>query len=154
MEAAMTRLRQTDPSLAAHDPRARWLVSSLACREYRRNKGENQPQVVVACARRSTRSRECAGVTDGGVIKNIAEAFHVKGGLDEVDFGEECDCAPIQPVVWIANVCVVCSGKTQCKAHLDRGPGLAMPSRGCVYSVDSSFMLIQRRIHGHEPHHC
>jgi hypothetical protein len=23
----------------------------------------------------------------------------VKGGLDEVDFGEEFDCAPIQPVV-------------------------------------------------------
>jgi len=36
-----------------------------------------------------------------GDKQNIAEAFHVKGGLDEVDFGEEFDCAPIQPVVWM-----------------------------------------------------
>jgi hypothetical protein len=36
-----------------------------------------------------------------GDKQKIAEAFHVKGGLDEVDFGEEFDCAPIQPVVWL-----------------------------------------------------
>ena len=38
-----------------------------------------------------------------GDKQKIAEAFHVKGGLDEVDFGEEFDCAPgsIQPVVWM-----------------------------------------------------
>ena len=69
-----------------------------------------------------------------GDKQNIAEAFHVKGGLDEVDFGEECDCAPIQPVVWIANVCVVCSGKAQCKAHLDRGPGLGT-TQGAVFTL-------------------
>src|SRR5258708_5226337 len=46
-----------------------------------------------------------------------------------------------------ANVCVVCSGKAQSKAHLDRGPGLGINARGCVYSVDSSLMLIQRSIH-------
>jgi putative SOS response-associated peptidase YedK len=38
-----------------------------------------------------------------GDKQKIREAFHVKGGLDEVDFGEEFDCAPgsIQPVVWM-----------------------------------------------------
>ena len=51
-------------------------------------------------------------------------------------------------------LCVVCSGKAQSKPHLGRGPGLGINARGCVYAVDSSFMLIQRRIHGHEPHHC
>jgi putative SOS response-associated peptidase YedK len=37
-----------------------------------------------------------------GDKQKIAEAFHVKGGLEEVDFGEDFDCAPgsIQPVVW------------------------------------------------------
>src|ERR1700737_571440 len=38
-----------------------------------------------------------------GDKQKIAEAFHVKGGFYEVDFGEEFDCAPgsIQPVVWM-----------------------------------------------------
>ena len=38
-----------------------------------------------------------------GDKQKIAEVFHVKGGLDEVDFGGEFDCAPgsIQPVVWM-----------------------------------------------------
>jgi putative SOS response-associated peptidase YedK len=38
-----------------------------------------------------------------GDKQKIAEAFHTKGGLDEVDFGEDLDCAPgsIQPVVWM-----------------------------------------------------
>jgi hypothetical protein len=36
-----------------------------------------------------------------GDKQKIAEAFNVKGGLDEVDFGEDLDCAPIQPVVWM-----------------------------------------------------
>jgi putative SOS response-associated peptidase YedK len=38
-----------------------------------------------------------------GDKQKIAEAFHVKDGLEEVDFGEEFDSAPgsIQPVVWL-----------------------------------------------------
>jgi putative SOS response-associated peptidase YedK len=37
-----------------------------------------------------------------GDKQKIAEAFHVKAGLDELDFSEDLDCAPgsIQPVVW------------------------------------------------------
>jgi putative SOS response-associated peptidase YedK len=38
-----------------------------------------------------------------GDKQKIAEAFHVKAGLDEVDFGKGFDCAPgsEQPVVYI-----------------------------------------------------
>ena len=45
----------------------------------------------------------CGRYERRGDKQKIAEAFHVKGGLDEVDFGEDLDCAPgsIQPVVWM-----------------------------------------------------
>ncbi len=45
----------------------------------------------------------CGRYERRGDKQKIAEAFHVKGGLDEVDFGEDFDCAPgsIQPVVWM-----------------------------------------------------
>jgi putative SOS response-associated peptidase YedK len=45
----------------------------------------------------------CGRYERRGDKQKIAEAFHVKGGLDEVDFGEDLDCAPgsIQPVVWL-----------------------------------------------------
>ena len=39
------------------------LVSSLAFEEHRRTKGENQSQLVVACAKPTTRGRKCADVT-------------------------------------------------------------------------------------------
>jgi putative SOS response-associated peptidase YedK len=50
----------------------------------------------------STR-RSCGRSLTGPSNKKIAEAFYAKGGLDEVDFGEDFDCAPgsIQPVVWM-----------------------------------------------------
>jgi putative SOS response-associated peptidase YedK len=45
----------------------------------------------------------CGRYERRGDKQKIAEAFHTKGGLDEVDFGEDLDCAPgsIQPVVWM-----------------------------------------------------
>jgi hypothetical protein len=45
----------------------------------------------------------CGRYERRGDKQKIAEAFHVKGGLDEVDFGEDLDCAPgsIQSVVWM-----------------------------------------------------
>jgi len=45
----------------------------------------------------------CGRYERRGDKQKIAEAFHVKGGLDEVNFGEDFDCAPgsIQPVVWM-----------------------------------------------------
>ncbi len=45
----------------------------------------------------------CGRYKRRGDKQKIAEAFYAKGGLDEVDFGEDFDCAPgsIQPIVWM-----------------------------------------------------
>ena len=45
----------------------------------------------------------CGRYERRGDKQKIAEAFYAKGGLDEVDFGEDFDCAPgsNQPVVWM-----------------------------------------------------
>jgi hypothetical protein len=45
----------------------------------------------------------CGRYERRGDKQKIAEAFYAKGGLDEVDFGEDFDCAPgsIQPIVWM-----------------------------------------------------
>jgi putative SOS response-associated peptidase YedK len=45
----------------------------------------------------------CGRYERRGDKQKIAEAFHVRDGLDGVDFGEDFDCAPgsMQPVVWM-----------------------------------------------------
>jgi hypothetical protein len=63
----------------------------------------------------------CGRYERRGDKQKIAEAFYAKGGLDEVDFGEDFDCAPgsIQPVVWMNKEGEVrsdsCGGGSICK---------------------------------------
>jgi putative SOS response-associated peptidase YedK len=45
----------------------------------------------------------CGRYERRGDKQKIAEVFYAKSALDEIDFGEDFDCAPgsIQPVVWM-----------------------------------------------------
>jgi putative SOS response-associated peptidase YedK len=64
-----------------------------------------QPQVIVVCRRKWSRGRFMCGRYERREDKQkIAEAFHVNGGFDGIDFGEDFDCAPgsIQPIVYMS----------------------------------------------------